>query len=175
VQLQADLDAAKMVNDKLKDQVGEMSDAELQLAGAFLTKAESEIGRSTFEVVYYAARNFNYIALGPTSVFRSLEPLQSFSGINATTLDTAVRTYLVAKDIGTFEKERSPFEGKGTKITVTLTQKDVPEWFRTFKRKEWEKDKEVEREVHQLTYLLSADDPDTVFDRSWWDIRLKKP
>lgn len=173
LQLRNDLEATRIIVAKQKDTAGEMTNTDLQLLGAFLSKAESDIGRSTFEMVYHAARNFNCVALGPTSVFQCLNPLQSFAGVNSTVLDTAVKTYLIGQDINNFEREIKSFEGKAETITVRLNESVVPEMFRKCTRKVTEHSREVDKEFDQLTVKLAADDTTLDFKDSWWDVRLK--
>ena len=173
LQLQTDQDNVRDGVLHLTDSTsGLPDDTELQLAGAFLVQAESDLKKRAFGALYEAARNFNCVALGPTSVFRCLERLQSFSGLNGTVLKAGVETYLQAEDVGTFEASRSSSRSKRSTIEVRLTREDIPEWFREVRGKppQGGHPATVSR---RLTVTLSASDPPEDFDKSYWDIRLE--
>ena len=173
LQLTNDMAATDIMINRQKDTAGNMSNMDLQLAGAFLSKAHFDIGKSTFETVYCVARNFNCVALRSTTVFRCLNPLQSFTGINSTILETAVNTYLLGNDIAKYQKENIPFEDKHKIITVTVDENLCPGMFRQVKKTAFDKNgKKKETTVPQMTFRLAADDDTLGFNKKWWNIRL---
>ena len=168
--MKGDLDAGQALKDKLTKATGDVDSTDLQLAGAFLSKAQSDIGKSTFQLVYEAARNFNCVALGPTTVFQSLDLLQSFAGVNSTTLTAAVDTYLIGKDIDSFQKSGIKFQETGEEVHLTLNKTDVPEWFRKVSAPD---SHGKQNDVYRLTYTPDPDRTDLGFNKHWWDIRLE--
>jgi hypothetical protein len=125
------------------------------------------MARKAFEFVYEVARNYNCIALGPTTLFKCLRNLQSFTLLTPDVLQSALKTYLIGSDIHSFKPllySLSSTTENTHPLTVRLTKDKDSEYLDQLK----------DEQRRGFTFFFTPALADALFpdSKNWWDVRL---